>query len=118
MQGKELDSCQCFYETQRPRIDYKESQLPRAKKRGHSSMKIIVYKKTGCPWAEDVEDFFKEKGLDYEARDMMKKSQYRDEAQQLSGQSKSPTVVIDDKIFPDTDVEHLEEYLESRGVGV
>jgi len=48
----------------------------------------------------------------------MKKSQYRDEAQQLSGQSKSPTVIIDDKAFPDTDVEQLEEYFESRGVAV
>lgn len=81
-------------------------------------MKIIVYKKTGCPWAADVEDFLKERGLQYEERDMMKKSQYRDEAQQLSGQSKSPTVIIDDKVFPDTDVDVLEEYLDSRGVGV
>ena len=81
-------------------------------------MKIIVYKKTGCPWAADVEDFLKEKGLQYEERDMLKKSQYRDEVQQLSGQSKSPTVIIDDKVFPDTDADHLEGYLESRGVGV
>jgi glutaredoxin 3 len=81
-------------------------------------MKIIVYKKTGCPWAADVEDFLREKGLQFEERDMMKKSEYRDEAQQLSGQSKSPTVIIDDKVFPDTDADGLEEYLESRGVGV
>jgi glutaredoxin 3 len=79
-------------------------------------MNIVIYKKTGCPWAEDVEDFLKEKGLKYEAKDMMKNSQYRDEAEQLSGQSKSPTVIIDDKVFPDTDVERLEEYFEARGV--
>jgi glutaredoxin len=78
-------------------------------------MNIVVYKKTGCPWAADVEDFLNEKGLKYEAKDMTKNSQYRDEAQQLSGQSKSPTVIIDDKVFPDTDVEQLEEYFESRG---
>jgi len=81
-------------------------------------MNIIVYKKTGCPWAQDVEDFLKEKGLQYEEKDMMKKSQYRDEVQQLSGQSKSPTVIIDGKVFPDTNVEDLEEYFEERGVGV
>lgn len=79
-------------------------------------MKIIVYKKTGCPWAKDVEEYLQEKGLPYEERDMMKKSQYRDEVHQLSGQSKSPTVIIDDKVFPDTDVDHLEEYFESHGV--
>ena len=56
--------------------------------------------------------------LTFEERDMMKKSEYRDEAQQLSGQSRSPTVIIDDKVFPDTDVDGLEEYLDSRGVGV
>lgn len=81
-------------------------------------MKIIVYKKTGCPWAQDVEEFLNEKKLQYEEKDMMKKSQYRDEVQQLSGQSKSPTVIIDDKVFPDTDVEQLQPYLESRGVAV
>jgi glutaredoxin 3 len=81
-------------------------------------MNIVVYKKTGCPWAQDVEEFLNEKGLSYEAKDMMKKSQYRDEVHQLSGQSKSPTVIIDDKVFPDTDVEALEAYLESRGVAV
>ena len=81
-------------------------------------MKIIVYKKTGCPWAKDVEDYLNEKGLKYEERDMMKKSQYRDEVQQLSGQCKSPTVIIDDKVFPDTDVDHLEEYFEAHGVAV
>jgi glutaredoxin len=78
-------------------------------------MKIIVYKKTGCPWAQDVEEFLKENGLSYEEKDMMKNSRFRDEVQSLSGQTKSPTVIIDDKVFPDTDVEALEEYLESRG---
>jgi glutaredoxin 3 len=81
-------------------------------------MKIVVYKKTGCPWAEDVEEYLNEKGLPFETKDMMKKSEYRDEVASMTGQSKSPTVIIDDKVFPDTDVEHLEEYLEARGVGV
>lgn len=73
-------------------------------------MNIIVYTKTGCPWAEEVISFLKKQGIPFEERDMLKNPIYKEEALRKSGQWKSPTLDIDGRILPDSDAAQVEKY--------
>ncbi|MFN7141708.1 MAG: glutaredoxin family protein [Limisphaerales bacterium] len=79
-------------------------------------MNVIVYLKTGCPWAQAVKDLLSERGIQFEERDILTSDSYRREVEEKSGQSKSPTLDIDGTILPDAGVEDVETYLEqARG---
>lgn len=70
-------------------------------------MNIIVYTKTGCPWAIEVMDYLKKNNFSFEERDVIKNPAYRKEVEEKSGQSKSPTLDIDGIIVPDAGVEEV-----------
>lgn len=72
-------------------------------------MNIIVYTKTGCPWAAAVMAFLKAKHIPFEEKDIIKNPEYRKEVEEKSGQSKSPTLDIDGVIVPDASVEQVDE---------
>lgn len=71
-------------------------------------MNIIVYTKTGCPWCIGVTEFLKEKGIDFEERNVTDNEVYFAEMQAKSGQTKAPVVEINGKILADTDKEAVE----------
>ena len=79
-------------------------------------MKIIVYSKTGCPWATRMFDFLKQRGIDFENRDMIANPEFAGECKQKAGECKSPTVEIDGKIIRDADVKDVQKYLDSVGM--
>lgn len=81
-------------------------------------MKITVYYKTGCPWAEEVMDFLDEHELRYDMKDILAEPEYKEEVERKSGQSKSPTVEIDGEMVPDAGVEDVARHLESHGCRV
>ncbi len=70
-------------------------------------MSIIVYTKTGCPWATEVMAYLKSRNIPFEERDIIKNQGYRTEVEEKSGQSKSPTLDIDGVIVPDAGVEEV-----------
>ena len=70
-------------------------------------MNIIVYTKTGCPWATEVMEYLKKNNLSFEERDIIKNPEYKKEVEEKSGQSKSPTLDIDGVIVPDAGVEEV-----------
>ena len=70
-------------------------------------MNIIVYTKTGCGWSNKVMAYLKAEHIPYEERNMTENPQYQKEAEEKSGQSKSPTVDIDGTVFADTDTEQV-----------
>lgn len=76
-------------------------------------MNIIVYTKTGCPWCIGVTDFLKEKGIDFEERNVTDNEVFFAEMQAKSAQTKAPVVEIDGKIIADTDKEEVERELSS-----
>lgn len=78
-------------------------------------MNIIVYTKTGCPWAIEVLDFLRVKRLPFEERDILKNPEYKKEVEEKSGQSKSPTLDIDGVIIPDAGVEDVAAALQKMG---
>lgn len=76
-------------------------------------MNMIVYTKTGCPWCIDLTNFLKEKGVDFEERNVTENENYFTEMQAKSGQTKAPVVDLDGKIIADTDKEEIEKELAS-----
>lgn len=76
-------------------------------------MKIILYTKTGCPWCRGVLDLFKEKKVQFEEREVLGNKEYFDELVVKSGQTKTPTLDIDGKIYADSDRDAVEKILTS-----
>jgi glutaredoxin len=72
-------------------------------------MNVIVYKKSGCPWAAAVEAFLKTLDVPFHP-------EYLREVEQKTGQSKSPTLDIDGAMLPDASVEDVAEFLENTGI--
>ena len=79
-------------------------------------MNIIVYYKTGCPWAADVMEFLEEHNLPFDKRDISSNPEFEQEVRLKSGQTKSPTLDIDGMILPDSDVDEVAKHLASVGV--
>jgi len=79
-------------------------------------MKIIVYRKSGCPWSAAVMGFLDELNIPYETRNMTSHPQYAKELEVKTGQSKSPTLELDGEFLPDAGVEDVAEWLEERGI--
>lgn len=77
-------------------------------------MNIAIYKKTGCPWAAAVAAFLKAQDIPFEERDMTQNPDFKREVEEKSGQSKSPTLIIDGEVLPDASVEQVFEVLQKK----
>lgn len=75
-------------------------------------MKIIAYLKTGCPWCIELKKFFDTNNIEYIEKNVTDNTDFMDEMIELSGQLKAPTVVIDEVVYADTDVEAIKKVLE------
>jgi glutaredoxin len=74
-------------------------------------MKITVYVKTGCPWCIEVTEYFKEKVIQFEEKNVTEDQGLFEEMQNLSGQTKAPVVIIDGVMLADTDRDAVDAYL-------
>lgn len=79
-------------------------------------MKIIVYRKSGCPWAAAVMAFLNELAVPFELRNVTTHPQFAKEVQAKSGKCISPTVEIDGQIIADASVEDVAKVLEEKGI--
>ena len=79
-------------------------------------MKITLYRKSGCPWSAAVMGFLNEMNIPFEVRNVTTNPAYLSEVETVSGQSKSPTLIIDDEILADASVEQVATALEKRGL--
>ncbi|MDC4205578.1 MAG: glutaredoxin [Candidatus Manganitrophus sp.] len=77
-------------------------------------MNIAIYKKTGCPWAAAVAAFLKAQDIPFEERDITRNPDFKREVEEKSGQSKSPTLIIDGEVLPDASVEQVFEVLQKK----
>lgn len=78
-------------------------------------MKIILYRKSGCPWAAAVIGFLNELAIPFEIRNVTVNDQFAREVEQKSGKNISPTLDIDGKILADASVEDVAKHLEHLG---
>ena len=80
------------------------------------TMRIILYRKSGCPWSAAVIGFLNEMNIPHEIKNMTSNPVYAKEVEALSGQNKSPTLDMDGTIVPDASVEDVAKVLEQRGI--
>jgi glutaredoxin len=78
-------------------------------------MNVIVYRKSGCPWAAAVIGFLNELAIPFEIRNVSVNEAYAREVEQKSGKNISPTLDIDGKILADASVEDVAHHLEKLG---
>lgn len=79
-------------------------------------MKLILYKKSGCPWAAAVIGFLNELNVPFEIRNVSTHPQFAKEVEKKSGKCISPTLDFDGEILSDASVEQVAEVLEKKGV--
>ena len=79
-------------------------------------MRLIIYTKTGCPWCEEVLDFFDQNSIEYEEKEVISNSEFMEELKSKSGQSKAPTIDIDGEILADKDVGVVKDFLKQKGI--
>ena len=60
--------------------------------------------------------FLNELNIPYQIRNVTTNPAYLSEVESVSGQSKSPTLIIDGEILPDASVEDVAQVLEKRGI--
>jgi glutaredoxin 3 len=76
----------------------------------------LLYVKNGCPWCVEAEDFLKEHGIAYDRLDVLSNRKAFQEMQELSGQTKAPTMDWDGEVLADFGAAELEEFLRARKV--
>lgn len=79
-------------------------------------MKIVLYKKSGCPWSAAVIGFLNELNVPFEIRNVTSHPHFAKEVEKKSGKCKSPTLDIDGEILADASVEQVAEVLEKKGI--
>ena len=70
-----------------------------------STPKAILYVKTGCPYCQAAMDYLDGEGVEYERIDVRAHPEKMAELEEVSGQSRTPTLVIDGDVLPDFGVD-------------
>lgn len=81
---------------------------------GNSHMKLYV--KTWCPWCVRAKQMLDKLGFEYEEIDVERDGAAYDDMIRLSGQSYTPTLVVDEKVLPDFGPEELENFLKRHSI--
>jgi len=74
--------------------------------------KIIIYTTPTCPYCQQAKAFFKEKGLNYEEKNVAADQIAAQEMIEKSGQMGVPVIEIDGKIIVGFDRAELEKAIE------
>ncbi len=77
-------------------------------------MKPILYVKTGCPYCKAAMDYLDGNSIDYEEVNVRGTDSGMKKLQELSGQTKTPTLDWNGDVLADFGVEQLEDFLRHR----
>lgn len=76
-----------------------------------------VYVKTWCPWCVSAREWLDARGYRYDVVDVEANRADYDEMIRISGQSKTPTLVMPDgKVLPDFGTDELEAFVTKHGI--
>ena len=75
-----------------------------------------LYVKTGCPWCDEVLEYFDEHKLPYQKITVSGDPDAMNEMRDLSGQNKAPTMDWDGEVLADFGVDELVPFLKARKV--
>ena len=76
-----------------------------------SMSKPILYVKQGCPWCADALIYFSEVGLELDLVDVRTNPSRMPELEEVSGQTKTPTLKNGDFVVADFDVDEFKQAL-------
>lgn len=74
----------------------------------------ILYVKAGCPYCAAAMDYLDAHHIRYEKTDVRGNDEAMKELKQISGQTRTPTLLWGDKVLADFGVEQLEEFLAQK----
>lgn len=77
-------------------------------------MTPILYVKTGCPYCKAAMDSLNERKIGYETVDVRGSDGKMKKLQELSGQTKTPTLDWDGEVLADFGTDELEAFLKDR----
>jgi glutaredoxin len=76
-----------------------------------------VYVKVWCPWCVEAIGWLKERGYHFEVVDVLADSKAYQHMQDISGQSRTPTLETENGlVLADFDVGQLEKFLRSHSI--
>ena len=79
------------------------------------SMSIRLFIKPGCPWCDEAIEWLDAKGVSYEKLDVIRNADARDEMLELTGQTKAPSIEVDDEVLADFGADELEAWWANKG---
>ena len=77
-------------------------------------MKPILYVKQGCPYCKAAMDYLDQKRIGYEKIDVRGSDSKMEKLQELSGQTKTPTLDWNGEVLADFGTDELEEFLRGK----
>ena len=77
-------------------------------------MKPTLFVKTGCPYCKAAIDYLDAHKIPYEKVDVQERGSDMKRLEEISGQTKTPTMAWDGDVLPDFGVEELEEFLRNH----
>ena len=76
--------------------------------------KPVLYIKRGCPYCAAATEYLDEKQIAYETVDVRGDAEGMKKLTELSGQTKTPTLVWDGEVLADFGTDQLEKFLQQR----
>lgn len=80
------------------------------------NMSIKLYSKPLCGWCQEAKNYLRQRRLPFVEINVAQNPSAYEEMKRLSGQPYVPTIVINDRVLADFDVEQLETFLASLNV--
>jgi glutaredoxin len=77
-------------------------------------MTPILYVKAGCPYCKAAMDYLDQRGVDYQEVDVRGSDSKMKKLQEVSGQTKTPTMDWDGDVLADFGTEQLDDYLKKH----
>jgi glutaredoxin len=78
--------------------------------------KPTLYIKQGCPYCTAAMDCLRERGVDFETIDVRGNRDQMKKLEEISGKTKTPTLVWDEDVLADFGVDQLGRFLDQKGV--
>jgi glutaredoxin len=78
--------------------------------------KPILYIKQGCPYCAAAIEYLREHNVDFETIDVRGNQEEMRKLEEISGKTKTPTLVWDGDVLADFDVDQLGRFLDQKNV--
>lgn len=78
-------------------------------------MRARLFIKPGCPWCDDAIHWLQARGIAHETLDVTNDPAARREMQDLTGQTKAPSIDVDGHVLADFGADELEAWWKKMG---